>query len=115
MTSEHYIGVDLGGTKLLAGIFANSVTPLARAKEPTPFDQGPAAVIEKAAKAIARILEESKVDPATIRGMGFSVPGQVNPTTGIVKYAPNLGWREVNLPALLPKTWTWPTFIENDV
>jgi glucokinase len=32
-----------------------------------------------------------------------------------VKFAPNLGWRDVDLSAHLPRGWTWPTFIENEV
>ncbi|MFL5329562.1 MAG: ROK family protein [Gemmataceae bacterium] len=115
MSGEHWLGIDLGGTKILGGIFADGATPLARAKEPTPFDEGPAAVIEKIDRLINRLLDETKVDRASIGGMGFSAPGQINPNSGFVKFAPNLGWRDVDLPSLFPKTWTWPTFIENDV
>ncbi len=33
----------------------------------------------------------------------------------MVRYAPNLGWRDFDLTELIPPSWTWPLFIENDV
>lgn len=115
MPDDHWIGIDLGGTKILAGLFADGVKPLARVKEPTPFDQGARAVVEKIVGAVNRLIREANIDASSIRGMGFSTPGQVNPDTGFVRFAPNLGWRDVDLPGLLPKHWAWPTFVENDV
>jgi glucokinase len=115
MAQDHWIGVDLGGTKILVGLFADDVEPLARVKEPTPFTDGPQAVVAAVERALNRALEEAKVSRESIKGMGFSVPGQVNYKTGFVKYAPNIEWRDVNLPSLLPKSWTWSTVLENDV
>lgn len=115
MSGEHFIGVDLGGTKALAGVFADGVKPLARAKEPTPYDQGPAAVVATIGKLVDDVLLKANVAPESVRALGFSVPGQVNPSRGFVKFAPNLGWSDVELVKLLPAKWSWPTFIENDV
>jgi glucokinase len=113
--SDYWLGVDLGGTKILAGLFADDVKPLARAKEPTPFDEGPEEVVESVCRAVERVILESNVDRNQIRGLGFSVPGQVDYRTGFVTYAPNLDWRNVDLPALLPSDWPWKTVLENDV
>lgn len=113
--ADYWLGVDLGGTKILAGLFADDVKPLARAKEPTPFDEGPEEVVECVARAVDRVLAEAKVDPSEVRGLGFSVPGQVDYRTGLVGFAPNLDWRNVDLIALLPKSWPWKTVVENDV
>jgi glucokinase len=115
MSAEHWIGVDLGGTKILAGLFADGVKPIARAKEPTPFDEGAEEVVESVISVVNRVVAESGIDRANIRGMGFSVPGQVDYRRGFVTNAPNLGWRNVDLPSLLPKEWPWQTVVENDV
>lgn len=115
MASEYWLGVDLGGTKILAGLFADSARPLVRAKEPTPFDEGAEEVVDSAVAAVERIIEEANIDRSAICGMGFSVPGQVDYRRGWVTNAPNLGWRNVDLSALLPKEWTWPIVVENDV
>jgi glucokinase len=47
--------------------------------------------------------------------LGLGVPGQIEPTTNRVKFAPNLDWHDVDVPAHLPAGWPWPVFIENDV
>jgi len=116
MNDAHWIGVDLGGTKILAGVFDSSMKKLARAKEPTPPPgAGAAAVFERISSAVERILKESGVPREKIRGMGLGVPGQIEPGTLKVKFAPNLDWKDVDLNAHLPKSWTWPTSMENDV
>jgi glucokinase len=61
------------------------------------------------------VIRESKVDPAAIRGLGFGVPGQIVPQSTTVRFAPNLDWRNVDIQPLLPKHWTWPITLENDV
>lgn len=96
-------------------MFADDARPLARAKEPTPFDEGPEEVVDSAARAIDRVIDEAGIDRAAIRGLGFSVPGQVDWQTGFVTFAPNLDWRNVDFPKLLPASWPWKTVFENDV
>lgn len=112
---HHWIGVDLGGTKVLAGVFADGVTPIGREKEPTPFTEGPGAVVHAVAKAVDKAIKQAGIARDSIHGMGFAVPGQVNHETGFVTYAPNLNWTNVDLPALAPKAWTWPVVVQNDV
>jgi glucokinase len=115
MGEQYWLGVDLGGTKTLAGLFDDSFKLVGRAKEATPREGGPAAVIRVIESAVIKALDEAKVPIHKVRGMGMGVPGQVDPVAHHVKYAPNLNWRDVDLPALLPKAWGWPTVIENDV
>src|SRR5438552_1544205 len=115
MSGRHWVGVDLGGTKTLAGVFDDHFKLLGRAKEPTPREGGAAAVIRAIDSAVEKALSEAEVAADKVSGLGMGVPGQVDPVAHHVKYAPNLNWHDVDLPALLPKAWTWPTVIENDV
>jgi glucokinase len=116
MSEAHWIGVDLGGTKILAGLFDDDMKLRGRAKEATPPpESGPSAVFERIDKAVAKVLAEAGVAAGAVRGLGFGVPGQIKPGTLTVKFAPNLAWRDLDLSSHLPKAWTWPTFIENDV
>src|SRR5262249_10760695 len=50
-----------------------------------------------------------------VRGMGLGIPGQIDPRTQRVRYAPNLGWKNLDLPAMVPADWSWPCYCENDV
>lgn len=115
MSNRHWIGVDLGGTKILTGLFDESLRLLARAKTPTQAEDGPAAVMGRVVESVESVLREAKVDAAHVAGMGFGIPGQIEPHATVVRFAPNLNWRNVDVKALLPAAWTWPIVLENDV
>jgi glucokinase len=113
MSTAHWIGVDLGGTKILTGLFDDDLKLVTRAKTPTDAQAGPAGVFAKIAQSVESVLKESNVDPATVKGMGFGIPGQIDGP--VVRFAPNLDWRNVEVRSQLPAEWTWPVVLENDV
>jgi glucokinase len=115
MSDGYWIGVDLGGTKILAGLFDDNMTLLARSKQPTGSEGGPQGVFARVSQAVDAVIREAKVDPALIRGMGFGIPGQIVPDSTVVSFAPNLSWRDVDVRPHLPAAWTWPVVLENDV
>jgi len=115
MSSGHWLGVDLGGTKTLVGLFDDNLTLLARNKQPTSAEAGPVSVIGRVAQAVDAVIREANVDPTHIRGMGFAIPGQIVPGEPVVRFAPNLAWSNVNVAELQPSEWTWPVVLENDV
>src|SRR5688500_18331716 len=98
MSDAHWIGVDLGGTKTLAGVFDDGMKLLARAKEATPPPaQGPGAVFERISRAVERVLKDAGVPPEKVRGLGMGVPGQIDPGAKRVKFAPNLDWHDLDI------------------
>ena len=115
MTGGYWIGVDLGGTKILSGLFDDGLKLLARSKHPTAPEGGPAAVFERIVQGVDAVIREANVDPAQIRGMCLGVPGQVEIGTTRVRFAPNLDWKDVDLQQFMPASWRWPLVVENDV
>ncbi len=115
MGAPYWIGVDLGGTKILAGLFDADFKVLARAKLPTNPESGGQAVFARIVQSVDSIVSESGVDPAKIGAMGLAIPGQIVPVKRIVRYAPNLDWRDFDLSQLIPASWKWQVYIENDV
>jgi glucokinase len=115
MSTQHWIGVDLGGTKILAGIFDDNFRLLAHAKQLTDADQGAEGVFSRIQQAVEELFKETGVDRATVRGLGLGIPGQVDPRIGKVRYAPNLEWKDLELSKVIPADWKWPVFFENDV
>ena len=103
---KHWIGVDLGGTKILAGLFDHDFRIVARAKELTDAEHGEDAVIARIHSAVAELFSASGVDRATVRGMGVGIPGQVDPRIGKVRYAPNLNWHDLELTRIIAPDWT---------
>lgn len=115
MAGGYWLGVDLGGTKVLSGLFDDNLKLLARSKHPTGADAGPAAVVGRVVQGVEAVLAEAGATAAEVRGLCVAVPGQVELGTARVKFAPNLDWRDVDLGPLLPAGWRWPVLVENDV
>ena len=111
---ECLIGVDLGGTKILAGVFTSSLKCLGKAKISTKATRGPEAVIERVARCVRDAIDECDLSPKQIRGIGIGAPGAVNTEDGKVIFAPNLQWEDIPLKRLLEKELQVPVFLEND-
>ncbi|MGL4549691.1 MAG: ROK family protein, partial [Gemmataceae bacterium] len=71
MSTGYWLGVDLGGTKILSGLFDDDLKLLARSKNPTSAEGGPAGVFGRIAQGVEAVLREANVDPALVRGMGM--------------------------------------------
>jgi glucokinase len=113
MSATYTIGIDLGGTKLLAGLFDADFKIVARIKQATASN--PEAVFQQIADAVHQLLATAKLGPHQVAAVGLGIPGQVDPRTHRVRYAPNLNWRDLDLGAHLPSTWPFRVFPENDV
>ncbi len=109
--------VDLGGTKVLATITDRHHQVLGRAKVSTDVSGGPDAIIAQMARGIRKAAKKSDLSLSDIVAAGACVPGPVDPATGIVGRAVNLGWDE---PLPLAQTLSQalkgiPVVLENDV
>ncbi len=111
---EHVIGVDFGGTKILAGVFDKEMKCLNRAKISTKSERGSSAVMDRIARCITDAIDECDLSPKQIRGIGIGAPGAVDPEEGRVIFAPNLQWENVPLKKEIEKRIGAPTFLEND-
>jgi glucokinase len=112
--ATHLVGVDMGGTKILAGVFDAKFECLARIKISTKPERGPEGVIERVARCVRDVVDESDLSLKEIRGIGIGAPGAVNTEEGRVIFAPNLNWKDVPLKKALEKELEVPVFLEND-
>ncbi len=64
-------------------------------------DDAPAAACRQAAALVARAHGQLAARGLAMSGIGVGVPGAVDDATGLVRFAPNLRWRNVNLLPLL--------------
>ena len=112
--AEYVVGVDLGGTKILAGVFRSSLESVGIAKVSTKPQRGPDSVIERIARCIRDAVDEADLDLRQIRGVGIGAPGAVDGDNGSVIFAPNLEWRDVPLKKQLEKEIGIPVFVGND-
>jgi len=112
--AEYLVGVDLGGTKILAGVFTNSLKCIGRSKMSTKTERGAAAVVERVAHCVQDAVDECDLDIKQVRGVGIGAPGSVDPENGKVMFAGNLGWKDVSLKKELEKQLQLPVFLQND-
>ena len=109
------LGVDIGGTKIAAGIITKNGKLRKRVVLPTLADEGFNVSINQVYLAIETLLKTGDVKKREIEGVGVCAPGPLNPKKGIVHNPPNLkGWREVHLQKLVEKRFKLKTRIEND-
>jgi glucokinase len=110
------VGVDLGGTKVLAGVVDREHKVLATAKRPTKGETGVAAVVERIAKTVRDAVREAGMEFSDVAGVCSAAPGALNPDDGIVRLAPNIeGWEDIPFAKLLSDQLIGvPVFIEND-
>src|SRR5512146_3235666 len=113
--SEHVVGVDLGGTKILAGVFDHSLESAGLTKLSTKSQRGVDKVIERVARCVQDAVDEADLSLKQIAGVGIGAPGAVDFKSGTVIFAPNLeGWKDIALKKELEKQLGVPVFVEND-
>ena len=91
------IGIDIGGTKVAAGVVDENGNVLDRARRRTPT-RDPAHLVDVVGEIVRQLLAEHEV---TCIGVGAA--GWVDVERKTVLFAPNLAWRDTPLAApLLP-------------
>lgn len=112
--APYLIGVDLGGTKILTGIFDTSFNCLGQVKISTKAHRGPDEVIERIVRCVRDAVDECDLAMSQVRGVGIGAPGAVDTAEGRVIFAPNLGWENLPLQKTIEKQLQVPVFVEND-
>lgn len=109
-------GIDIGGTNTKIGLFDLAGTLLSYRTLPTPKNGDPALFVEHLAQECSHILASEigvKLGDERIIGVGAGAP-MANYFTGMVDFAPNLGWKNVPLKKLFEEKFKTRAVIEND-
>ncbi|MEV6672405.1 ROK family glucokinase [Streptomyces sp. NPDC051162] len=101
------IGVDIGGTKIAAGVVDEEGNILATCKVPTPST--PEGVIDAIADAVRTVSADHKVE-----AVGIGAAGYVDEKRATVLFAPNINWRHEALKDKVEQRVGLPVVVEND-
>ena len=93
--SRHWIGFDLGGTKMLAKIFDSEFQSVGQDRTKTKGHEGVEAGLARIVKVIQGLLKKSDLKPQHVAGIGVGCPGPLDLDRGVIHNAPNLGWSNV--------------------
>ncbi len=114
---QYALGIDLGGTKILAGVIElNSGKVIATAKKRTKADQGMKELLDRLGDTAEDALKEAKLKAGSVQTIGVAAAGQVDPKTGSIVTAPNLGGLgHIPIGETLQKRLGLPVRLGNDV
>ncbi len=105
----------MGGTKILAAVLNSKEGILARVKIPTKEGSSEQEFIQALTKVVEEVIEKSKLKKGNIKAVCLGIPGSVNPKTGRIGLAPNLGLKDFFIKDELQKNIPFPVLVENDV
>ena len=111
---KYYIGIDLGGTNIVAGVVNESYEILAKASVKTNLPRPEQEIAADMAKVTREATEKAGLTMDQIEWIGVGTPGVANSATGIIEYSNNLGFHNTPMVKYLETELGKPTFIEND-
>ncbi len=110
---KKFIGIDLGGTNIKAGVVSDVGKLIAKASVAT--GSGPDQVVERMIQAARQAVRDGNLEMRDIEAVGIASPGPLSSADGIVLRSANLpGWHNVPLRDLVGKALNRPAFLEND-
>jgi glucokinase len=109
-----YIGIDLGGTKIAAGVTGLKGNILSEASSATGAQRDYKEVVRDMASCALKALEQSGRSIDKVEAIGIGIPGIADNSTGRVIFCTNLGWHDIPLREELQKHIRKPVFIDND-
>jgi glucokinase len=110
------VGVDLGGTKVLAGVVGPDHSIIGRSKKSTPAKDGADAILAAIEACVREAVAVAGLALEDIAAVGIGSPGPLDPKTGIIHFSANLNVREFHLgPGLSAALGGLPVLLQNDV
>jgi len=105
---SNWIGVDIGGTKILGTLFDEKGNKLKTEKKSSKSSKGKEKVVEQLKKVLDSLLKENK----DVKGIGIGVPGVIK--DGKITFTPNMPLNEFNLAKFVEEEYNIKVIIEND-
>lgn len=110
----YYIGVDLGGTNIAAGLVDENNVIVKKLSVPTLPERGNDEVTGDIAKLIFALCDEGGVDISSVAYAGIATPGAINCDTGVIDRACNLYMENYPMVEKLSALIPIKIYLEND-
>ena len=111
----YYLGIDLGGTNIAAGVVNDKMELVYKTSIPTDSKGGADSVIERMAEASKQAIAGAGIQVEDVKSIGIGSPGAIDPVNGVVIYANNLGFKDLPMAEMLGKYFPGiPVRVEND-
>ena len=110
----YYVGIDVGGTGVAAGLVDENYQIVYRKSVPTDRGVDAQQMVEMLAALVNELLEGAGVSKDKVKSIGLGVPGTANLKTGQIEYANNLPFCQGNLRMRLAEKTGIKVFFDND-
>lgn len=109
-----YVGIDLGGTNIVAGVVDKDGKILGKAETPTMAERPYAEVLKDMGDVVVKAVENAGFTMDDVASVGVGAPGVADPETGDIVFANNLRWYNVPVCSTLKAQLNKPVYINND-
>lgn len=110
----YYLGIDLGGTNISAGIVNEKGEILTKSTTPTMNGRNSEDILDDMARLCYKLIDDLKLTVDDIESLGVGLPGLMDKKKGILLYANNINFDNVNVVKEMKKRIDLPVYIEND-
>lgn len=111
---KYYIGIDLGGTNIVAGVVNENYEIISKAKTPTNRPRSAEEICKDMAKMALEAVEKAGLKVSDIQSVGVGAPGSVNSDTGVISYSNNLDFHNAPVADYIREVIDLPVYVEND-
>ncbi len=111
---KYYLGIDLGGTNIAAGVVDESYRIIARHSIPTGAHRSFEEIVADIGLAAKEVAKKAGLPFSAFSSLGVGSPSYINPKTGLLVFANNMGWHNVPLIEEIKKHIDLPVFVCND-
>ncbi len=115
MKKPMFVGLDVGGTTMKAGVVDDKGSPLASVNLPTEAHRGQEFGLDRMCEAIRQAVAAAGLTMKNIAAIGVATPGTMDIPGGVILDPPNLKpWRNVPVRSHIAKVFQLPTAFQND-
>lgn len=115
MAKVHFVGLDVGGTTMKAGVVEDDGRPLSAVSLPTEAHRGQAFGLERMCETIRQAVAAAGLTMADISAVGVATPGLMDIPAGVILDPPNLRpWKNMPVRDHVHKVFGLPTAFQND-
>src|SRR5947209_19337604 len=115
MIEPFFVGLDVGGTTMKAGVVDDAGAPIAAVSLPTEAYRGQEFGLERMCESIRQAVAAANLRLDDIAAIGVATPGTMDIPAGVILDPPNLKpWRDVPVRDHVRAAFGLPTAFQND-
>ncbi len=113
---KYFIGIDIGGTKILAALLNEQFEVLQTDKAKVDANKGEKVFFDSLIDGVKKVCKEGEVSLKEIQAIGIGCPGMIKNPDGIITLSPNISFmKNYPLAKKVKQRFKVPVVVENDV